>query len=107
MARLPYRFSIRRIASIYLRPFLPRVRNFHDLPVGHVGPAGDPQEDEDGRKNASGAEPAIQCPPDEQAEQNAPGHGQAELHYDGQMLGPVAVFFKVEKHSHSLPLRQS
>ena len=58
------------------------VKGFYDLAVDSDGATNNTQNNKDGNKYASGAQPFIQIEPNEKAEKNATGHSQTDLHDD-------------------------
>ena len=55
-------------------------------------------------KNTAGTDPFVQVKSDKEAENDTTGHCQADLHHNGEVFGPGAVFFKIKKHSPDLDL---
>jgi len=100
IAREPYFFCVRLIASTAGRfPLVVFFANDFDyLSVGYVGAPDDAQNREDRYENTPEAEPLVDIETDKKAEADAPGHGQAELHHDGEIFSPWPVFFVVKKH---------
>jgi len=74
-----------------------RFRDFKDLSVADVGTAGDAEKNEDRREYAVKTQPLVQAAAHEKAENNAAGHGQAQLHDNGQVFGPIPVSLVIEQ----------
>jgi hypothetical protein len=72
--------------------------NLDNLAVNRYGTTNDPQYGENGDKNASGPEPFIQIQSYKKTEDYTTRHCEADLHNNGKVLGPNAVFFVVENH---------
>lgn len=71
--------------------------DFHDLAVGHDRSAHDAEEGQADGEYASDPHPLIEPAADQKTADDAPGHGEAQLHDDGYVFGPGFVFFIVEK----------
>jgi hypothetical protein len=70
-----------------------------NLTVDGDGAANNAQNDEDGNEYASGPQPFVQSQADKKAKDNATGHRQADLHDDGKVFGPDAIFFVIKYHT--------
>jgi hypothetical protein len=82
--------------SIWVRLFF-RFRYFQDLSVANIGAAGNAQEDENRGEHPSKPYPFIQIMAHKETKNDAAGHGQTQLHDNGQVFCPVPVFFVVEQ----------
>lgn len=70
--------------------------DLHNLSVGDIGAAQNTQNREYGNENPLGFQPLIQLETNEEAKTDTTGHGQPQLHHDGEVFGPGAVLFVVE-----------
>ena len=77
---------------------LPGLEDFSDLAINGHRPSDHPEHGEEGDENPPGADPSIRIEPDEETEDDAAGHGQADLHENRRVLQPGAMFFVVEPH---------
>jgi hypothetical protein len=106
IARDPYLFWVRLMASIVRGgPIFLFV--FHDLEyltVYDVGAADDSQNGENRDEDAPQPKPFVDVESDEKTEADAPGHGEADLHDDGEVFRPGPVFFVIEEHD--VPIRR-
>jgi hypothetical protein len=74
-------------------------RDFHNLSVGDICAAQDTQNREYGDEDSFGLQPLIQLKTDKETKPDTTGHGQPQLHDDGEVLGPGAVFFVIKELS--------
>jgi hypothetical protein len=100
MAREVYFFWVCLIASILRIPaaFFFILEDFHHLAVSHIRPPDHPEEGKDGHEYTPGAQPLIEMQTDEKTKNDAAGHRQPQLHYNGQVFSPCTVLFVIETH---------
>jgi len=96
----PYFFCVRLIDSILpsFLVFLLVTDDLHDLPVNDVSTTDNAQYNKYGDENPLGVQPLIEFETDKKTKGNAPRHCQPDLHDDGQVFGPWAIFLVVETH---------
>ena len=71
-------------------------KGFHNLKVNFITPARNPQQDKKGDKEALCVEPFVQVIADGKTKQDRPHHGQTQLGYQGQIIGPFVRFKKLK-----------
>jgi hypothetical protein len=100
MARVPSVFckALIPVVSIFIVGLVFGFGHVQDLAVNHVGPAGNPQQGENGDEHPLGAQPGIKGFSDEETKKNAAGHCETELQYNGEVFDPGLVFLVVETH---------
>jgi hypothetical protein len=93
----PYFFWVCLIVSI-VRVIRLIFDDLDNLTIHGYGTANDPKYGKDGDKNASRADPFVQIQSNKKTKNNATRHRKTDLHDDGEVFGPHAVFFIVENH---------
>jgi len=68
----------------------------HNLAIGHIAPAEDTEDGENGYENTSCANPFIYLKSDEKTETDTADHRKTQLHDNGQVFSPVAILFVIK-----------
>ena len=73
------------------------IRHLEYLSIADIGATGDAEENENRGEYSPKSQPFIQIVPYKETKDDAAGHGQPQLHDNGQIFCPVSVFFIVEQ----------
>ena len=74
------------------------IRDLQNLAVNRDASADDPQHRKNGYENTLCPDPFIYVETDKKTKQNAPGHGQTDLHHDGKIFCPDPMFVIFKAH---------
>jgi hypothetical protein len=108
-AREPYFFECQEPSvsvSIGIRLVF-RICDFKDLSVADVGATGDAEKNENCGEYPFKSQPFIQVIPHKETKNDAAGHGQPQLHDNGQVFCPVPVFFIIEQTAVSVLIHRA
>ena len=100
IALVPYFFCVCLTDSIPLIFVVVALvfKYLHDLTI-HCNPAANyTKYGEDRYKNSSNSQPLVQIQADKKTEYDATRHGQADLHYNGEVFSPHTVLFIIKNH---------
>ena len=94
-----YLFCVSRIDTIVLAngSFRFFLNDLEYLPVNDIATADHSEDRKNGGKYSPGSRPSVDHQPDKETEADTSGHGQPDLHDNGQVFGPCPVFPVFEK----------